>query len=198
MKMAKSLRQEDAVSNLAPIVLFVYNRPEHTCRTLAALAANPLAIDSDLIIYADGAKKPEHAASVAQARDVVRGASGFKSVRLIERDRNWGLANSIIAGVSEVCAARDRVIVLEDDLLIAPSFLSFMNAGLDRYADENRVLQISGYMFPRIPVEAGAVFLPITSTWAGPHGIEPGSILIRAFQVWISSGRTQNFDGVST
>lgn len=153
------------MSDLAPIVLFVYNRPEHTRRALAALAANPLAIDSDLIIYADGPRKPEHAPSVGQAREVARSASGFKSVRLIERDRNWGLANSIIAGVSEVCAARDRVIVIEDDLLIAPTFLSFMNAGLNRYADENRVLQISGYMFPRIPVGAGALFLPITSTW---------------------------------
>jgi GT2 family glycosyltransferase len=134
--------------NLAPIVLFIYNRPDHTRRTLAALAANPLAIDSDLIVYADGPKRPEHAASIAQARDAARSASGFKSVRLIERDGNLGLAKSIITGVSDVCSERGRAIILEDDLLVAPQFLTFINKGLDCYADRPEVFQISGYMFP--------------------------------------------------
>ena len=154
------------MADLAPIVLFVYNRPEHTRRTLAALAANPLAIHSDLIIYADGPKKPEHAAEVEQARDVARGASGFKSVRMIEREKNLGLANSIIAGVSEICTARGRAIVVEDDLLVAPQFLTFLNRGLDRYADEPNVFQISGYMFPVVTEPSSdGLFLPLISCW---------------------------------
>jgi hypothetical protein len=153
------------VSDLAPIVLFVYNRPDHTCRTLAALAANSLATKSDLIIYADGPKKPEHTKAVEQARDAARNASGFKSITIIEQEKNLGLANSIIKGVSDVCSARGRAIVVEDDLLVSPHFLTFLNRGLERYADEDRVLQVSGYMFPRIPVRAEALFLPITTTW---------------------------------
>jgi glycosyl transferase family 2 len=153
------------MANLAPIVLFIYNRPEHTRRTLAALAANPLAAESDLIIYADGPKGAEHAASVAQARAVAGNATGFRSVKLIERDKNWGLANSIIAGISEVCAANGRVIVVEDDLLVAPGFLAFMNSGLDRYAEDDRVLQVSGFMFPGIGDRLQACFLPLTTTW---------------------------------
>src|ERR1700676_2207130 len=94
------------VSELAPIVLFVYNRPEHTRQTLSALAANPLAAESDLIIYADGPKKREHHGSVQAVRELVRNVIGFKSITLVERDANLGLANSIISGVSEVCAAR--------------------------------------------------------------------------------------------
>jgi hypothetical protein len=133
---------------LAPIVLFVYNRPEHTRRTLAALAANPLAIESDLIIYADGPKKPEHDSSVQETRVVVRGATGFRTVSLLERDENFGLARSIIAGVTEACETRGRAIVLEDDLVVVPEFLSYMNRALDRYANEERVMQISGYIFP--------------------------------------------------
>lgn len=154
------------VSDLAPIVLFVYNRPEHTRRTLAALAANPLAIDSDLIIYADGPKKPEHAETVAQARKVARSASGFKSVKWIEREENWGLARSIITGVSEVCFEHGRAIVVEDDLLVAPQFLTFVNQGLDRYANEQGVFQVSGYMFP-VPAQPSSdgLFLPLISCW---------------------------------
>lgn len=71
------------MQDLAPIVLFVYNRPDHTRRTLAGLAANPLASESDLIIYADGPKKPEHADAIEQARAVARAASGFRSVTMI-------------------------------------------------------------------------------------------------------------------
>jgi hypothetical protein len=154
------------MAELAPIVLFVYNRPDHTRRTLAALAADPLAMDSDLIIYADGSKKPEHAAAVQQARDVARGASGFRSVRLIERDKNLGLANSIITGVSDVCSARGRAIVVEDDLLVAPQFLTFLNRGLERYADEPGVFQVSGYMFPvAMELSSDGLFLPLISCW---------------------------------
>jgi hypothetical protein len=153
------------MSDLAPIVLFVYNRPEHTRRTLAALAANPLAIDSDLFIYADGPKKPQHAEMIERTRAVTRAVSGFKSVTMIERDKNLGLANSIIAGVSELCSARGRAIVVEDDLLVAPQFLTFLNLGLDRYADQPGVFQISGFMFPGIRVKTECCFLPLTTTW---------------------------------
>jgi hypothetical protein len=134
--------------DLAPIVLFVYNRPEHTRRTLAALAANPLAIESDLIIYADAAKKSEHAGSVETTRAIVRKASGFRSVSIEERVENFGLARSVIAGVTAACESHSRAIVLEDDLVVVPSFLSYMNNALDRYESEARVMQISGYMFP--------------------------------------------------
>lgn len=155
------------VFDLAPIVLFVYNRPDHTRKTLAALAADPLSVRSDLIIYADGAKKPEHADSVERARAVVRAAKGFKSVSLIEHEENFGLARSIIAGVTEVCESHGRAIVLEDDLVVSPGFLSYMNQALDRYADDDKVMQISGYMFPVARSEElpPTFFLKLSSTW---------------------------------
>jgi GT2 family glycosyltransferase len=154
------------VPDLAPIILFVYNRPGHTRRTLAALAANPLAAGSDLIIYADGPKKPEHQASVQAVRGLVRSTSGFKSVEIVERETNFGLANSIISGVSEVCAARGRVIVVEDDLIVSADFLAFLNAGLDRYQSESDVLQISGYGYPAHDRStAQSFFLPTVSCW---------------------------------
>lgn len=154
------------MSELAPIILFIYNRPKHTQRTLAALAANPQASESDLIIYADGPKQKEHQASVRVVRDLVRNASGFKSIQIVERESNLGLANSIISGVSEVCAARDRVIVVEDDLVVASGFLRFLNAGLDRYQSEEKVFQISGYGYPAHDSStAQSFFLPMASCW---------------------------------
>jgi len=151
---------------LAPITLFVYNRPAHTRRAVEALLRNELARDSDLIIYSDAPKPPEAAGTVREVRDYIRTIGGFRSVRIVGRDRNWGLADSIIDGVTTVLNKYGRIIVLEDDLLVSPHFLEYMNASLDQYEHDNRVMQISGYMFPlSADLEEDAIFLPFTTSW---------------------------------
>lgn len=133
---------------LAPIALFAYNRPVHTRRTLESLQKNELASQSDLYAFADGAKNAASTAAVQEVREFVRGIEGFKSVTVIERERNVGLANSVITGVTQLCADLGRVIAVEDDLLTAPDFLAFMNQALQRYAGEPRIFSVSGFNFP--------------------------------------------------
>jgi GT2 family glycosyltransferase len=154
-------------SEFAPIALFVYNRPEHTRRVLEALRRNALAAESDLVIFSDAPRKPDHQTSVGSVRVLVRETEGFKSVRVVERERNLGLANSIIDGVTHLCEKRGRVIVVEDDLIVAPHFLTFMNQALNTFAKEPRVMQISGYMFPvdRSDDLPGAFFIRLATSW---------------------------------
>ncbi len=142
----------------APIVVFVFARPEHTRLTLEALAANTLASESELIIYADAARTQSETEPVQQVRKLIRDIKGFRNISIIERETNYGLARSIIEGVSEVCEQYGRVIVLEDDIVTSPAFLSFMNAALDRYADESRVWHISGWNYPIDPKGLGDTF----------------------------------------
>ena len=132
---------------------------------IESLQANPAARASDLFVFADAPKKPEQAQAVRDVRELVRGIEGFASVTLIERERNLGLSGSITDGITRLCAERGRVIAVEDDLVVAPGFLEFLNRGLDRYADTARVLQISGYMFPTDGSSMQAAFLPIISCW---------------------------------
>lgn len=132
----------------APVVLFVYARADHTQRTLNALAANPEAKETDLIIYADAARHDKDAANVQAVRDVISHVSGFKSVTLQLREHNVGLAQNIIEGVTHVCQQYGRVIVLEDDIVTSPAFLGFMNAALDKYQAEPKVWHISGWNYP--------------------------------------------------
>jgi hypothetical protein len=151
---------------LAPIALFVYNRPMHTRRTVEALLENEPVAESDLFIFSDAAKKPEAAESVRKVREYIRTITGFKSVKIVERDRNWGLANSIIDGVTSVVNQYGQVIVLEDDLVVSPYLMEYMNAALERYQDDERVMQISGHMFPTdFAATTDAVFLPMTTSW---------------------------------
>lgn len=132
----------------APIALFVYNRLDHTRRTVEALRRNHLAGQSDLFIFADAAKAESGAAAVAAVGKFIRSIDGFRSVTISERDRNLGLSNSIIGGVTQLCRERGRIIVLEDDLLTAPDFLSFLNRGLDCYENVPQVFSVTGFNFP--------------------------------------------------
>ena len=132
----------------APITLFVYNRPAHTRQTVEALLKNELAGESDLIIFSDAPKKPEAAEAVREVREYIRTITEFRTVRIVERDRNWGLANSIIDGVTSVVNERGRIIVLEDDLVTSPYFLRFMNDALDLYERKESVISIHGYIYP--------------------------------------------------
>jgi hypothetical protein len=135
-------------TELAPIAMFVYNRPTHARQTIEALRANKLAQQSDLFVFADGAKNETAVAAVREVRKLIRAIDGFKSVTVIERERNLGLSNSMISGVTQLCNEYGRTIVVEDDILTARDFLTFMNQGLQRYRDEPRVFSISGFKLP--------------------------------------------------
>jgi hypothetical protein len=133
---------------LAPIALFVYNRLDHTRQTLDALRKNILADQSDLIIFSDAAKTEKQVKAVREVRECLPQIEGFKSITIVERPVNSGLANSIIDGVTKVCNDFGKVIVLEDDLVTSPYFLQYMNDALDFYVKEDNVVAIDAYMYP--------------------------------------------------
>ena len=135
------------MQNLAPIALFVYNRPEHTRRTVSYLQKNLLADESRLFIFSDAAKTDEDKAKVDEVRQLIKEVTGFKSVKVTERKKNLGLAESIISGVTQLVNEYDKVIVFEDDLLSSPYTLQFFNEALTRYKNEEKVMHIGAYMY---------------------------------------------------
>lgn len=151
--------------NFAPVALFVYNRPQHTRQTVEALLANAESAQTPLYIFSDAPKNAAGNKEVAEVRSMLRNITGFKSVSIIERENNFGLANSIIAGVSHICAKHGRVIVLEDDLVTSPYFLKFMNEGLEKYQDEHQVISIHGYIYPVEQTLPETFFLKGADCW---------------------------------
>ncbi|NOR69042.1 MAG: glycosyltransferase [Methylomarinum sp.] len=143
---------------LAPIVLFVYNRPWHTQQTIEALQKNELANESELFIYSDAPKNESAKGSVTEVRELIKNIKGFKQVTVIERKKNWGLADSIIDGVTTIIHQYGKIIVLEDDLVTSPYFLKYMNEALDFYKDEEKVWHISGWNYPIAVDGLGDVF----------------------------------------
>ena len=133
---------------LSPIVLFVYNRPKHTKATIEALLKNEEAQYINLIIYSDAAKNERAIKGVFETREYIKTIKGFKSLTIIEREKNWGLAKSIIDGVTHNVNKYGTIIVLEDDLVTSPYFLKYMNEALHKYKDEDSIVCIHGYVYP--------------------------------------------------
>lgn len=140
--------------SLAPIVLFVYNRPKHTEQTLIALMNNNLSKDSILYIYADGAKadaSEEDLKKVDEVRALIKSQQWCGEVHIIESDINKGLADSIVKGVTDTVQKYGKVIVLEDDIETSIGFLQYMNDALNLYENNEKVMSVAGFMFPIDP-----------------------------------------------
>lgn len=149
----------------APILLFVYNRPEHLKRTMESLVRNPLADESDLFVFSDAPKTEADEENVAYIRRYIHAIEGFKKVTVIEREENWGLARSIIDGVTRLVNDYGWVIVLEDDLVVAPYFLQFMNEALEMYKDEPKVGHIQACDFTQDPSLPETFLIKWTGSW---------------------------------
>ncbi len=134
--------------SFAPVAVFVYNRRYLLERTIKSLAENIEAADTDLYIFSDGWKGEPDKPGVIEVRNFIHSISGFKSVTITEAPENKGLGKSIIAGVDEMIKKFGEVIVLEDDLLLSPYFLKYMNDGLNVYRNSDKVASIHAYMYP--------------------------------------------------
>lgn len=149
----------------APILLFVYNRPIHTQQAVTALLKNELASVSHLYIYSDAAITDADRELVEETRRYVHQITGFASITIIERKENWGLARNIIDGVTTQVNHFGRVIVLEDDLIVAPYFLQFMNDALEIYKDEPRIGHIQACDFTNDPSLPDIFLIKFTGSW---------------------------------
>jgi hypothetical protein len=135
-------------NELAPILLFCYTRLDKLILTVEALKNNYLALHSELFIFSDNGKTEIECIKVLEVRQYLKTIEGFRKIKIVEAEKNSGLANSIIKGVTEAFKKYDKVIVLEDDLITSVNFLNFMNASINFYQDSPQVFSISGYSFP--------------------------------------------------
>lgn len=136
------------MQELAPIILFVYNRPEHTKKVVEGLLLNSEASNSELFIFADGPKptiSEKGLKDLKRVREYIHTISGFKEIHIDESDINRGLANATIRGCSKVINKYGRMIVMEDDDVPNKYFLSYINRCLDVFKDDEHVWCVSGY-----------------------------------------------------
>lgn len=149
----------------SPIIVFAYNRVVHLEQTIEALKKNIYAPESELFIFSDGPKTEADHEKVNEVRSYLKTITGFKDVHVVEREKNYGLANNIIDGVTLIFKDHEKVIVVEDDLLTSPYFLKFMNEALDLYEYQNDVVSIHGYVYPVESLLPSTFFLIDPGSW---------------------------------
>lgn len=152
--------------DLAPIAIFSYNRLEHLKRTIRSLEDNDLASSSEVFVFSDGANDSASELLVYSIRNFLKTSSfRFKSITVIERESNFGLAKSIIDGVSRLCEQFGRIIVLEDDMITSRYFLKFMNDALEKFKLNERIISIHGYVYPLAEPMEAPFFLEGADCW---------------------------------
>lgn len=152
--------------NYAPVVLFTYKRLPILKRVVASLLANQECSQTPLIVYSDGPKAEKDKQDVLDVRAYLKGQRSFKGIEFIFRERNLGLAQSFIQGITETLNRYEQAIFLEDDNLLAKHFLSYMNESLNYYKDNEKVICVSGFSFPIKPVQKQPYFLRGAETWS--------------------------------
>lgn len=159
------------MKNTAPVILFVYKRLHQTQQTVEHLKLNKLASESDLFIFSEFPKTTKLQPEVKQVRDYIKTIEGFKSITIVERPNFFGLAKSVIEGVTSVFKNHDRVVVLEDDIITSPSFLEYMNEGLEKYEFDTRIYSVTGFCYPPTLLkiykeyDKDVFLLPRASSW---------------------------------
>lgn len=150
----------------APIAVFAYRRTKTLMLVLDALEKCPEFLDSRVFVFSDGGRDAKSRQDVAAVRKLVRERLR-PNMTLVEATANKGLAKSIIEGVTKLCDDYGKAIVIEDDLIVAPGALTWLNAGLDRYADDDKVWQVTLHQWqvPEFMTRSEGVFLNMTSSW---------------------------------
>jgi len=133
---------------LAPIGISVYTRLEHFKKSICALQKNTLSAQSNLFVYSDAASCEADESLVSAVRVYANEIDGFKSVTVIERSKNFGgVLNAHLAVLQLVKVFREAIFI-EDDIVTAPGFISFMNSALSYYRNNTDVISVSGYCPP--------------------------------------------------
>jgi glycosyltransferase involved in cell wall biosynthesis len=154
------------MNNLAPVVLFTYKRLPTLKRSVESLLSNKECLFTDLIIYSDGPKTENDRNGVEEVRSYLKTLQGFKSIKYIFREKNLGLAESFIQGITETLNQHECAIFLEDDNFLSPYFLSFMNKALEHYKDNEKVICVSGFSQPIKNEQKEPYFLRGAETWS--------------------------------
>lgn len=143
-------RQADGagIERPANVAIIAYRRPVHLRRCLEALSANIESKDTAVTVYVDGPRSREERETVDYVAAVAESFTALPELRIVRRSSNLGLSRSIIGAVEASLEERDNIIVLEDDLIVSPYFLRYMNDSINRYRNEPRVASVHGYVYP--------------------------------------------------
>lgn len=130
----------------APIAIATLNRYSHLKECIDSLAANKLAPQTEIFISLDFPPSPQYEAGYYRIKDYLEtGIHGFKQVHIFYQSENLGPSGNTRFLFDKIRIDNDRYIATEDDNVFSPNFLEYMNWALDRFAEDEDILGVTGY-----------------------------------------------------
>lgn len=131
-------------STKPPVALFVFNRYEDLPETLSCLKVNNI---DKLYVFADGPRNESDKEGTTKVRKLIDDIDWVKTEKVYQK-KNKGLSESIQSGLDYVFESHDSVVVVEDDVCVAPNFFEYMCQTLDFYKDTKEVAGVTGLRYP--------------------------------------------------
>lgn len=151
--------------SLSPIAIFAFNRPLHLKRLIDSLVTNTEAKESLITIFVDGPRNTEDQRSIDQVLSTIETYRDSLHIEVFRSMSNKGLASSVLSGIDFMFENHETVIVLEDDLVLANSFLKFCNEGLAKFRDCPSIASVQGYSPIIFKKGTGTYFLKGADCW---------------------------------
>ena len=126
-----------------PVLLLLFNRPQHTAAVIEQLRkVRPARI----FVHCDGPRDqyPEEAEKVAAVKSELKKIDWPCELSTLFREQNAGLRVGVFGALNWFFESVEQGIILEDDCLPDVSFFPFCEAMLERYALEDQVMHIGG------------------------------------------------------
>ena len=150
------------------IIYFCFNRPDSTEKTLRTITSC-LKSNHHLFIFQDGPRNVGELDKIEEVRKIIfKSTNDLSNVGFEPKPLNFGLKNSVIAGISQVFSAGfERAIILEDDISICKNFFKYCENALEKFENRKEVFSITGWGFPqKFDNEKSKIFLePKFSSW---------------------------------
>ncbi|MDO7253865.1 glycosyltransferase [Helicobacter cappadocius] len=134
------------MKSLAPVLVMVYDRLDSLQNAIESLKTNELAKYTDLYVVSDAAYKDEHEEIILKIREYIKTIKGFQKVKGICWEKNKGSFDSGKDAIEYIFSRYDRIISIEDDILVSNKFLEYMNNALEYYKDDKRIFSITSHI----------------------------------------------------
>ncbi len=149
---------------MTPVIITLYNRPSHTNQLFESILNSQKYKKFKFYVFCDGPKSKNDNLKIKEIKKILNLYKNRLKIKCFFRKKNTGLLKNITSSISYILKKYDKAIILEDDLIINKNFFNFMEMALKKYANHNKILQISGYSYPIAKVKSHH-FLSLTSCW---------------------------------
>lgn len=147
-----------------PVAFFIYKRPSATRQSFKKIKnAEP----KTLFIIADGPKNTDDKLVVEETRKIVSEIDWDCQVYTNMSDINLGCKERFFTGLEWVFSNCEEAIIIEDDIVVSPSFFKYAQELLGYYREDERVFSISGCNigFPSEKINKSYTFSRFMNMW---------------------------------